>query len=197
MNYLAHAFLSFDQPAVVAGNMISDFIKGKKQFDYPAEIQIGIQLHRAIDNFTDDHAVTKEAKEIFRPQYRLYSGAFVDVVYDHFLAADTNQFSTPAALKAFSENTYTQLYSYFNFLPERFQQMLPYMKEQNWLYNYQFREGIQKSFGGLVRRATYLTESDIAFRIFNENYEALKKCYDNFFPDIKNFATHHLQQLSK
>lgn len=64
--------------------MISDFVKGKKKFDYPQGIQRGIMLHRMIDTFTDAHETTKEAKEVFRPHYRLYSGAFVDVVYDHF-----------------------------------------------------------------------------------------------------------------
>ena len=89
MNYLAHAYLSFNKPDILAGNMISDYIKGKKQFDYPLPVQKGIKLHRAIDNFTDTHAATQELKSFFRPQYRLYSGAFADVVYDHFLANDT------------------------------------------------------------------------------------------------------------
>jgi acyl carrier protein phosphodiesterase len=35
MNYLAHACLSFGRPDILVGNMISDHIKGKKQFDYP------------------------------------------------------------------------------------------------------------------------------------------------------------------
>ena len=86
MNYLAHAYLSFNEPAILVGNMISDFIKGKKQFDYPGPIQKGIRLHRDIDNFTDTHPVTQQLKSYFRPAYRLYSGAFSDVVYDHFLA---------------------------------------------------------------------------------------------------------------
>ena len=49
------------------GNMISDFVKGKKKFDYPPGIQKGIMLHRAIDTFTDTHEATKLAKEVFRP----------------------------------------------------------------------------------------------------------------------------------
>ncbi|HEY8657933.1 MAG TPA: hypothetical protein VIL78_02790, partial [Hanamia sp.] len=86
MNYLAHAFLSFNNADILTGNMISDFVKGKAKFDYPGEIQKGIHLHRLIDSFTDSHEVTARAKKFFRPQYRLYSGAFVDIVYDHFLA---------------------------------------------------------------------------------------------------------------
>ena len=33
MNYLAHAYLSFNKPDILAGNIISDFVKGKKKFD--------------------------------------------------------------------------------------------------------------------------------------------------------------------
>ena len=58
MNYLAHACLSFGNEDILVGNMISDFIKGKKKFDYPVAIQNGIMLHRMIDTFTDAHAVT-------------------------------------------------------------------------------------------------------------------------------------------
>lgn len=177
--------------------MISDFVKGKKKFDYSEAIQKGFALHRAIDDFTDTHAATHEAKQFFRPQYRLYAGAFIDVVYDHFLANDIDQFPEIDSLLLFTQNTYAQLFDQFDILPEKFQKMLPYMKEQNWLYNYQFADGIEKSFGGLVRRATYLTESAIAFKLFNAHYVELKKCYDHFFPELKEFAVHHMAQLLK
>jgi acyl carrier protein phosphodiesterase len=39
MNYLAHAYLSFNDPEILVGNMISDFVKGKKKFDFPLRIQ--------------------------------------------------------------------------------------------------------------------------------------------------------------
>ena len=67
MNYLAHAYLSFNHPEIVVGNMISDFVKGKKKFDYSEGIQKGITFHRAIDEFTDSHPTTKKAKEFLRP----------------------------------------------------------------------------------------------------------------------------------
>ena len=93
MNYLAHAYLSFGNSNILVGNMISDYVKGKTQFDYPPEIQAGIKLHRAIDDFTDTHEATKNVKEIFKKDYRLYAGAFADVVYDYFLANDKNEFA--------------------------------------------------------------------------------------------------------
>ena len=195
MNYLAHAYLSFNRPEILVGNMISDFVKGKKKFDYPAGIQNGISLHRAIDEFTDGHPATKQAKEFFRPAYRLYSGAFIDVVYDHFLALDKNEFENPAALKKLTGEVYHDLEENLALLPQRFRNIFPHMKEHDWLFNYQYLHGIEKSFGGLARRALYIDEPETAFMIFTENYNVLKDCYDIFFPSLKKFASHYLSNL--
>ena len=191
MNYLAHAYLSFHHPEILVGNMISDYVKGKKKFDYSPGIQKGMDLHRAIDTFTDYHPVTKKAKEIFRPHYRLYSGAFVDVVYDHYLATDETIFSNESLLE-FATETYQTLEPFSPIFPERFAFMFPYMKTQNWLYNYHERWGIEKSLHGVVRRSTYLTESATAFRLFEEHYEELQQCYDEFFPELFAFAKNKL-----
>jgi acyl carrier protein phosphodiesterase len=187
MNYLAHAYLSFDHPQILVGNLISDFVKGKKKFIYPEGIQQGITLHRIIDTYTDGHEATKAAKEFFRPHYRLYSGAFVDVVYDHFLATDENEFSETTLLN-FSRESYTILEKHREWLPDRFAAMLPYMKNQNWLFNYRTRPGTEKSFGGVVRRAAYLSESDTASYLFEKHYQPLELCYRQFWKDAKPFA---------
>jgi len=187
MNYLAHAYLSFNHDEILVGNLISDFVKGNRKFDYKEGILKGITLHRAIDTFTDSHNSTKLAKDIFRPSYRLYSGAFVDVVYDHFLATDVNEFNEQT-LEEFSANVYKTVDRYISELPERFVRMFPYMKSQNWLLNYRTMWGTESSFGGVVRRARYLDESETAASLFEEHYDVLKQCYHAFFPDVKSFA---------
>jgi acyl carrier protein phosphodiesterase len=187
MNYLAHAYLSFGHPDILVGNMISDYVKGRKKDDYPDAIRKGISLHRAIDAFTDTHAAVADAKTVFRKDYRLYSGAFVDIAFDHFLAVDPEEFSD-GTLKNFAEKTYGLLEPYAPLFPDPFSRMFPYMRTQNWLYNYQFHQGVENSFGGLVRRAKYITESDTAFHLFERNYELLRSCYDRFFPDLKEYA---------
>lgn len=195
MNYLAHAFLSFNKTDILAGNMISDFVKGKTKFEYPPGIQKGIHLHRLIDTFTDTHPATGMAKSFFRPQYRLYSGAFADVVYDHFLACDKKQFEEYGNLEIFSQNVYKSLEINFLLYPPRFQKMFPYMKSQNWLCNYRLKEGIRKSFEGLAYRAAYLNESAVAFEIFNQYYRELENCYLDFFPELKKFAFNNMGNL--
>lgn len=195
MNYLAHAYLSFNNPSLLVGNMISDYIKGKKQFDYPSAIQKGIKLHRQIDTFTDTHEATKALKSFFRPQYRLYSGAFADVVYDHFLANDTGEFKNEEALNNFALNSYKTLDAYVDLFPPPFAKMFPYMKTHNWLYNYRYTWAIEKSLAGVAHRAVYLNESSIAFNIFNKNYTNMQDCYNAFFPDLKKFAMKEADEL--
>ncbi|MBP7555877.1 MAG: DUF479 domain-containing protein [Chitinophagaceae bacterium] len=194
MNYLAHARLSFRHPQILLGNMISDFVKGKKKLLYPLPIQAGIMLHRSIDTFTDEHPATRQASEIFRPAYRLYSGAFVDVVYDHFLALDKTAF-TPDGLRPFSREVYQQLEQQQQWFPEPFARMFPYMKEQNWLYHYQSHQGIYNSFGGLVRRAAYMDSSEAARELFEKHYQLLESCYRQFWKDVLPFAHEEYERL--
>jgi acyl carrier protein phosphodiesterase len=195
MNYLAHAYLSFGNANVLIGNMISDYVKGKSQYDYLPSIQAGIKLHRAIDEYTDTHIATQKVKSFFKADYRLYAGAFADVVYDYFLANDKNEFANAQALMEFSQKTYNLLNNEQAHFPEKFGKMYPYMVEQNWLYNYQFDFGMQKSFNGLAKRATYITETDTAFEIFLTNKQAIGEIYAEFFPAIKKFAFEKMNSL--
>jgi acyl carrier protein phosphodiesterase len=194
MNYLAHACLSFDDPGILAGNMIGDFVKGRKKFDYPDEVRKGIELHRAIDEFTDSHPATREAKVFFKPAYGLYAGAFMDIVYDHFLALDPDEFPA-GTLSVFAETVYRRLSVYEPVFPEKFVRLLYYMRTQNWLYNYQFRPGACKGFGGLVQRALYLHEHQTACKILEDHYTELGNSYRDFFPAVKIFARNRLKEL--
>lgn len=194
MNYLAHAYLSFDHEEILVGNMISDFVKGRKQFDYPKQIHKGIILHRAIDEFTDQHKATKQAKQFFKPVVGLYSGAFVDVAYDYFLANDHHVF-TESTLYDFSQRVYATLDMNKEYFPEIFSHMFPYMKRQNWLYGYRFTVGIHQSFGGLVRRTKYLQDASAAIQVFEQSKEQLKYCYDNFWKDMQPFAFLRMKEL--
>jgi acyl carrier protein phosphodiesterase len=209
VNYLAHAYLSFGIPDVVVGNLISDFIKGKKQLEYPDSIRKGITLHRAIDTFTDTHPVTRHAKSYFRAVYGLYSGALVDVAYDHFLANDPGVFpttdaegteaaegtpGTPAAtLAAFAQQTYRQLTTREALFPERFARMFPYMRDQDWLYHYRYKEGIFNSFAGLARRAAYMPPPQQACELFEAHFADLEACYREFFPSLRDFAVRTME----
>src|SRR5689334_24291046 len=82
MNFLAHIYLSGNNPRVMVGNFIGDFVKGRnllQQFD--EEVAFGIELHRSIDQYTDHHPIVKQSKTRLWPTYRHYAAVLVDVFY--------------------------------------------------------------------------------------------------------------------
>ena len=195
MNYLAHAYLSFDLPDILTGNLISDFVKGMRKLDYPAAVRAGITLHRAIDTFTDAHPDIRHAKSCFRADYGLYSAPLTDIALDHFLACDAGIFPSPADLKSFARHTYDQLATRAGLFPDRFGRLFPYMRDQDWFSGYRTKPGIFAGFGGLARRAAYMPDPAQACRLFELHYATLGDCYRSFFPELKEFALKTLHQL--
>lgn len=198
MNYLGHAYLSFNHPGLLVGNMIGDHIKGRIALQsLPQGIHNGVLLHREIDRFADNHPASQKAKTYFREHYRLYAGAFVDSLYDHFIANDPHCFTSEQALFDFTQDTYRTLEQHLPQLPEGFQKIFPYMQQHNWLYNYRTMKGIQKSFNGLAHRAKYIDSADQAYVAFVSHYYTLNQYYYEFIDDVKPFVETLVEQYAE
>ncbi|MET3537226.1 acyl carrier protein phosphodiesterase [Chryseobacterium limigenitum] len=182
MNYLAHSFLTFSDGQIV-GQFLEDFIRNKDRFSFPKDIQDGITLHRAIDTFTDSHPALHEAKKVFSPLVRLYSGAFVDVSMDYFLANDLT-LNSLQGWKEHSSRVYRVLNKNEKWLPENFKRMLVKMEHDDWLYNYREDQGIKFSIQNVLNKAKYLDKDLPVFELFLQNKAILQECYDAFFPDL-------------
>ena len=78
MNYLAHIFLSGSNRKVQLGNFVGDAVKGSSYKNYPPDIAKGIQLHRAIDDYTDHHPAVCEVVHRLQPEFGRYSGVLLD-----------------------------------------------------------------------------------------------------------------------
>lgn len=189
MNYLAHAFLSFNDGDVLTGNMIGDHVKGKLALEkLPPGISKGVALHRKIDGYTDMHPATQRAKVWFRADYGLYSGAIMDTLYDHFLANDPKHFPSEEALYAFTQQTYQALAERSAWFPEAFASYFPHMQQHNWLYNYRNVMGTQRSLNGLARRAKHIAPIDKAYETFITHYYQLAQCYYEIMDDVVKFV---------
>ena len=124
----------------------------------------------------------------------MYSGAFVDVVYDHFLATNKTILNEEEWL-VFTKISYDLLANQSIHFPEKFASMFPYMQSQNWLFNYRYIWGIENSFGGLVRRAKYLDSAKEAFVALNNNYAEIEVLTAIFLSDVQVFASNQFQRL--
>jgi acyl carrier protein phosphodiesterase len=193
MNFLAHAFLSFEEPELLVGNLLADFVRGKQQNLFSPAIQAGIRLHRAIDRFTDYHEEVRRAKGYLTPACGRYSGVFTDVVFDHFLARDDRYF-TGKDLRAFSRRTYVTLEAHQAIFPEKFRRVFQLMKAHDWLSGYRDPAAIARSFAGLYHRATFLPESGDAMIAFEQHYEQMRRCYFTFMPEAIRFAHHSIDR---
>lgn len=194
MNFLAHIYLSGPDREVQLGNFIGDFVKGNQVARFPTPLQIGIMLHRFIDSYTDSHEVVRESKLRLRSSFRHYSPVIVDVFYDHFLARDWERHH-PVELKDFTERFYQAAKQASELLPTRAVNMLHYMSADNWLYHYQFKEGIRSALTGMSRRTPYNSGMERAHLHLEKYYEAFASEFDVFFPQLVRASEEHLKEL--
>jgi acyl carrier protein phosphodiesterase len=188
MNFLAHLYLSGDDPEIKIGNFIGDFVKGRNLRDrYPPGVARGIELHRSIDEFTDLNEVVQQSKDRLRPKYRHYSGVIVDVFYDHFLASLwPNYHQEP--LETFAKNSYRLIRETEIELPRQVGYMLKYMERGNWLVNYAKVDGIDQALTGMSHRTPYESKMDEASVDLEKNYDEYKDEFEAFFPQLKIFC---------
>ncbi len=187
MNFLAHIFLSGNDDQLMIGNFIADYVKGNKKDLFPERIKKGIELHRAIDDYTDNHSVTEDSKARLRPKYRKYSGVIVDLYYDHFLARNFEMYSK-VTLPEFTKRTYAILLANQDVMPDGVKQFLPYMIERNWLQNYATIEGIGRTLTGLSKRVTFENKMDESVHDLQADYAIYKNEFHRFFPQLITFA---------
>ena len=195
MNFLAHAFLSGDDPEVLFGNFVADSIKGKMIKKYSGAMLLGVHLHRAIDAFTDQHPVVIQSVNRLRPEFLRFSPVIVDVYYDHFLAANWASYSSQD-LTAFSVEVYRVLLRNFSKLPPRSKRMLPWMMAQNWLTGYANLTDLNRSFTMMSRRVSFESRMEYAVDFLKLNYSDFEQDFKLFFPDLINESERVLKQLS-
>lgn len=194
MNYLAHIYLSGNNDLVTMGNFIADGIKGKSYTNYPKDVQIGILLHRNIDTFTDAHKIVRQSTKRLHENYGHYSGIIVDILYDHFLAKNWNNYSD-VPLENYVQNFYNTLEVHYNMLPSRIQHMMPYMMTDNWLLSYATIDGISKVLDGMNRRTKNRSGMDKAVNELELFYSEFETEFSTFFDELITFSNQKLEEL--
>ncbi len=194
MNFLAHIYLSFDNPEITLGNFFADHIRGNKYKHFPEKIQKGILLHREIDTFTDSHPIAKQSSKRLHKNYSHYSRVIVDIFYDHFLAKNWQDYSK-IPLDEFVENFYDLLEDNYTILPLATQRMMPYMIADNWLLSYANLDGISKVLAGMNRRTKNKSKMNFAILDLEEHYSAFENEFTLFFEELITFSKQKFNSL--
>lgn len=183
MNYLAHQYLSGCNKEIRIGNFLGDFMKGKELTDFPRTIQIGITLHRIIDEFTDTHPLVARSKKLLHPRQGKYSSVLLDVYYDYFLAKNWTLYSH-IPLEEFAKSVYDDFWELKTYFPKKVVEFLPHMRENDWFSNYKTYWGINKALQSIGRRANYSNTIQNALTDLQELEEELEKDFLIFFPEL-------------
>ncbi len=187
MNFLAHLYLSGNNEDIITGNFIADHVKGNGINKFDAGIRDGIQLHRAIDKFTDSHPQFILSKNRLAPNYRKYAGVIVDMYYDHFLSAFWKHYSDEP-IEKFTRRMYKILLKRYLILPPRTKRILPFMAKDNWLVGYGKPQGLERALAGMAYRTPFNSGMENAIKDLLDNYQLFKQEFETFFPDIIEFT---------
>ena len=196
MNFLAHLYLSESNPNIMIGNFIADHIKGNQFTHLSSEIQQDIKLHREIDTFTDAHKITRISKRRLHKRYGLFAGIIIDIFYDHYLAKNWSNYSA-MPLDIYVNSVYQLLDHQKEILPEKTLQMMPFMIQYNWLYNYQYKEGIKSVLNGMNSRTNNKGQIDLAIEDLYQLDEDFEKDFQLFFEDLRILSHQKIKQLEQ
>ncbi|MDN3593641.1 acyl carrier protein phosphodiesterase [Zunongwangia endophytica] len=194
MNYLAHIYLSGENDMLKIGNFIADSVKGKQYLDYPETVQKGITLHRNIDEFTDAHPIVHQSVRRLFEKYSHYSTVIVDILYDHFLAANWQDFHN-TKLENYSSDFYKLIQNNIEVLPKRVKNFMPYMIEHDWLVTYSTIDGIGLILSQMNKRTKFRSKMGESVHELREFYEEFKDEFYRFFAELEVFAEKRKKEL--
>ncbi len=187
MNFLAHIYLSGESDEIVLGNFIGDFVKGNKYQNFPDQVAYGIQMHRSIDVFTDQHADVREFIQFLKPGYGRYAGIVADVFMDHFLASNWPEYSV-YTLRQFSKHAHAVFLSNFLLLPFKVKQFLPFLIQHKRLESYAHRESMFHVLEIMSHHTSLPAKSVWAVEVLIREYDQMELLFRSFFAEITSYV---------
>ena len=194
MNFLAHIYLSGNNDLLKIGNFMADSIRGHHYLDYPDEIRKGILLHRYIDTFTDANPIYRKSKHRLHEKYGHYSGVIMDIVYDHYLAKNWNNYSNEK-LEDYADKFYELLQTNHDILTEKTKGMMPYMIARNWLVSYASLAGLEMILFQMDHRTKNRVNMQEAIVEVQEFYTEFEKEFTLFFEELRNHCEEKLKEI--
>jgi acyl carrier protein phosphodiesterase len=195
VNWLAHVFLSEPDVQFRLGNLLADLVRGEDRVGMSQDFLRGAQCHKAIDSFTDAHPVVRRSRSRLGAEHRRFSGVFIDVFYDYFLATDWDRYS-PVPLVQFTADFYADVATTQLRLPDPARATLDRIVKHDLLGQYRQIEGVERS---LRRLSAYLTSRwrkpfalDQGVAVLLANERELAGDFAEFFPQLQS----HVAELS-
>lgn len=190
MNYLFHLYLSGDDPDILTGNFMGDFVKGPLGGAYPPLLRRGLELHRHIDSFAQKEPHFTASRLRLDKEFGLYRGILVDVFYDHFLATNWSICSAEP-LSAYLHRTRRIIEERRQYLPERLREIAPLVFE-DFIPSYLEPGGVGRALARMSRRVKRSNPLAGGGAELARHYDALHEDFLGFLPAARQFAANQL-----
>lgn len=183
MNFLAHLHLASLAGSSLLGNLSADFIRGDPYLQFDKVIADGIMMHRRLDRLIDQRNETKKAKQLFSADYIRVAPIFLDIIWDHFLARNWNDFSVQP-LAQFVEMVRQEINTQLFVMPAIFQNVNKYLWQENWLERYADLAFIQQVLTQMAIRRPKLSQLASSFTEIEQHYQPLRQLFYQFYPEF-------------
>jgi len=185
MNYLSHFFLSADaEDDVHLGNFLGDIVRKTTADALPSSIQKGIDLHRFIDQFTDNHALVLEGKRLLYPKFGKYASVILDVYFDFLLIENWAMYDN-RPIQAFIDACYAFVDANMESVPDIARNRVEAMNSARWMNGYLSDSGRMDLFRRLAQRAKYDKNFGQALDIYGTKKKELTVIHQQFFPILQ------------
>jgi len=182
LNYLAHLYLAQPTVASTVGNLLGDFAKGVDLQALPEAVRAGLQNHRAIDRYTDNHPIVLELKRSFSPQRRRFAGIALDVYFDHLLTNHWSAFDSrpiDAVIQAF----YARMLEGQALMPgEHMRTTTQRMVEYDWFGSYHDIDSIADALDRIASRIRFENQFANAIEDLERNHDLINQGFMAYFP---------------
>jgi acyl carrier protein phosphodiesterase len=164
------------------GNFLGDFVKGS-QLDYlPADIELGIRLHRSVDVFTDTHPLIVSLKDKFPAELRRMAGVVIDIYFDYLLMQNWDAYSKRHFDLIF-EQFYTELELFSLKDNPKFSQQAQRLKTHRWLNEYSKLETCHRAFLSIETRLNHkIIFAEKAQCFVQQHALLLESTFEQFYP---------------
>lgn len=186
MNYLAHLHLAHLSHTSLSGALLGEFSRGTIDPQLPPSLQLGIQLHRYIDSFTDAHPLHAQRVRALPSPFRRYGGIIMDMMFDHFLAKHWSDYHS-SSLADFIDYSHQQLLPNAHW-PPAMVTLVEHIKEYQLLARYQSLDGISYAIGGIDRRFRRPTPLPHVGPLLVSHYPEMEQAFFGFYPELSQFV---------
>lgn len=182
MNYLSHFLLSAQaSPDIQLGNFLGDIVSKSEADSLPPTILQGIEFHRFIDHFTDNHPLVLDGKRLLYPKFGKYASVILDVYLDFALIEHWDDYSDQP-IGQYLNSCYQFVDSRLAVIPSRVKPRVQKMTSAKWMHGYLTDAGRVNLFGRLATRAKYDKNFAQAVDIYAEYRLDLHEIHRAFYP---------------